>query len=493
MALSYKNNPAFTGFFKPTRFEADVYDCEVHGGDIPDDLVGAYYRLQPDPEYPSRSPGADLPLTGDGHLSMFRFVGGGHVDYRSRYVKTARLIADRNAHKSLFGVYRNRFTDDPKALRLSGAAANAGVIWHGGKLLALDEDGPPVAVDPNTLETQGLWTFGGKLTSRTFGGHPKIDPRTGEMIAVAAEAKGELSRDIVVHTVDKSGKLVKETWLQAPYVGMIHDIAITEKHVVIPITGFVVTADRLKAGKPHWAWDRSKPTMVAILPRGGSAQDVRWFRGPARYALHTVNAVDDGDKVVLTIPVANGNPDPMYPNLDDTPPTPGAEASIRRWTFDLGAKDDGFKEEVVFPGAGFVRIDDRYVSMPNRYLYKGFADPAQPFDEKKGGALKGKVTNSWQRIDLGEVAAVSTYFVGDVQGLQECCFVPRRAGAAEGDGYLIGVVNNYGEHKSDLVVVDAQALEKGAIATLKLPFRLRPGSHGTWVSHEQVPFKVFQA
>jgi carotenoid cleavage dioxygenase len=491
MALSYKNDPRFAGFFKPTRFEADVYDCEVHGGEIPHDLVGTYYRLQPDPEYPPRSAN-DLPLTGDGHLSMFRFVGGGHVDYRSRYVKTARLLADRQAHRSLFGVYRNRLTDDPKAMRLSGAAANANVVWHAGKLLALDEDGPPVAVDPHTLETQGLWTFGGKLTSRTFGAHPKVDPRTGEMIAVGTEARGELTDDIVVHTVDNAGKLVRETWLKAPYVGMVHDIALTEKHVVIPMTGFVVTAERLKAGKPHWAWDARKPTMVAILPRGGSAKDARWFKGPARYALHTVNALDDGNKVVLTIPVANANPDPMYPNLDDSPPSPGAEPSIRRWIFDLGSRDNGFKEEALFSGSGFTRIDDRYTSLPNRWLFKGLNDPVRPFDEAKGGALKGKVTNSWQRIDL-QSGAASTYFVGDVQGLQECCFVPRRAGAAEGDGYLIGVVNNYGEHKSDLVVVDAQAMDKGAVATLKLPFRLRPGAHGTWVSHEQVSFPVFQA
>jgi carotenoid cleavage dioxygenase len=48
------------------------------------------------------------------------------------------------------------------------------------------------------------------------------------MIAVSAEAKGELTDDIAVHTIDKSGKLTRTVWLKAPYVGMIHDIAITE-------------------------------------------------------------------------------------------------------------------------------------------------------------------------------------------------------------------------------------------------------------------------
>jgi carotenoid cleavage dioxygenase-like enzyme len=491
MALSYANNPAFTGFFKPTRFEGEVYDCEVYG-DIPADLVGTYYRLQPDPEYPPRSL-TDLPLTGDGHLSMFRFVGGGHLDYKSRYVKTARLLADRKAHQSLFGVYRNRQTDDPRAQKLSGSAANTNVVWHAGKLLALDEDGPPVEVDPHTLETKGVWTFDGKLTSHTFGAHPKLDPKSGELIAYGAEARGELTNDVVVYTIDPSGRIAKEVWLKAPYVGMVHDIAITQKHVIIPITGFTSTAERLKSGQPHWAWDASKPTYVAVLPRHGTAKDVRWFKGPPRFAIHTINAVDEGDKVVLTLPVSDANPDPMYPNLDGSASAAGSGApSIRKWTFDLSSRDEGFKEEVVFAGSGFVRIDERYTSLPNRYLFKGYADAGRPFNEAKAGNLKGRVTNSYQRVDLGTGQA-SSYFVGDVQGLLDCCFVPRSASAAEGDGYLIGVANNYGERKSELVIVDAQALEKGALATVKLPFRLRPGTHGTWAPVSQVGFPVFAA
>src|SRR4051794_27569313 len=113
MASSYNANPAFTGFFKPTRFEGEVYDCEVWG-DIPNDLVGTYYRLQADPEYVPAA-GNDHPMAGDGHVSMFRFVGGGHVDFKSRYVKTARLEAQRKAGKAL-----------------PGGAASSGIVWHGG-------------------------------------------------------------------------------------------------------------------------------------------------------------------------------------------------------------------------------------------------------------------------------------------------------------------------------------------------------------------------
>lgn len=43
---------------------------------------------------------------------MFR-IRGGHVDYRTRYAKNQRWKAQAAARRSLFGMYRNQFTDIP--------------------------------------------------------------------------------------------------------------------------------------------------------------------------------------------------------------------------------------------------------------------------------------------------------------------------------------------------------------------------------------------
>jgi carotenoid cleavage dioxygenase-like enzyme len=74
-----------------------------------------------------------------------------------------------------------------------------------------------------------------------------------------------------------------------------------------------------------------------------------------------------------------------------------------------------------------------------------------------------------------------------VQSLQESCFVPRKGSAGEGDGYLMGIANNYETMSSDLVIVDAQRMEQGAIATVKLPFRLRGGTHTNWYPATDLP------
>jgi carotenoid cleavage dioxygenase-like enzyme len=76
--------------------------------------------------------------------------------------------------------------------------------------------------------------------------------------------------------------------------------------------------------------------------------------------------------------------------------------------------------------------------------------------------------------------------VGNASSLQECCFVPRSATAPEGDGYLIGIANALLEGRSNLVVVDTQHMEDGAVATVKLPFRLNLGIHGWWVPGSQL-------
>ncbi len=67
------------------------------------------------------------------------------------------------------------------------------------------------------------------------------------------------------------------------------------------------------------------------------------------------------------------------------------------------------------------------------------------------------------------------------------CFVPRRKGAPEGDGYLVGVCSRTKENRSDLLIVDAQRLNDGPIATVKLPYRAVPQVHGFWVPGDQLP------
>ncbi len=59
--------------------------------------------------------------------------------------------------------------------------------------------------------------------------------------------------------------------------------------------------------------------------------------------------------------------------------------------------------------------------------------------------------------------------------------MPRARDAPEGDGYVMGIVNRRAENRSDLVILDAQRMDEGPIATIKIPVRLKYGIHGNWV------------
>src|SRR5690606_17636901 len=88
----------------------DIYDLVVEG-EIPQEINGVWYRSVPDPQYPPLH-GDDVFISGDGMVNAIVFENG-HADYKLRYIMSERLKADRAARRSLFGKYRNPFTDDP--------------------------------------------------------------------------------------------------------------------------------------------------------------------------------------------------------------------------------------------------------------------------------------------------------------------------------------------------------------------------------------------
>ena len=73
MAVDFRGHPLFPpGFNSPTRFEGDVYDCEVWGK-VPTDIEGTFYRMQCDFEY--RPPANEwmTGFNGDGHIDILEF------------------------------------------------------------------------------------------------------------------------------------------------------------------------------------------------------------------------------------------------------------------------------------------------------------------------------------------------------------------------------------------------------------------------------------
>ncbi|CAG8981822.1 hypothetical protein HYALB_00013987 [Hymenoscyphus albidus] len=462
------NNVALQGFNRSQRFEGDIFDLEVTGR-IPEDINGTFYRIQPDHRFPPIYEN-DISFNGDGLISAF-YLQNGHVDFRQRYVRTERFKRETAARRSLFGKYRNLYTDNESVKGVIRTASNTNVVFWRGMLLAMKEDGPPYAMDPVTLETIGRYDFEGQVESPTFTAHPKFDPITGEM-------------------------KTEETWYKAPFCGVIHDCGISKNYVVLPMTPLKCSHDRLKKGGNHWAWDPSEDQLYGIVPRrGGKPEDIVWLRGENAFHGHVAGCYENTEgHIVFDLTVASDNVFWFFPEEGALPQPPSPEtlgkrqSDTYRWIFDPKAKTNTRVQpfEVFGINGEFSRIDDRYVTKPYDHFWQLQIEPPpkREFDFRKCGKPVGGLFNvighfSWS------TKTKDTYWANETTTFQEPVFVPKGTDV-EGDGYLIMLLNHLDELRNDILIFDALNLAKGPLAAIHLPFKLRLGVHGNFVDQREI-------
>jgi carotenoid cleavage dioxygenase-like enzyme len=468
-----------SGSYAPLRAEITINDCVVEGK-LPTDLNGGFYATGPDPQYPL-APGNIL-FDGEGHARLFR-IRNGRVDYRSRFVRTERFVAQDHARRALMPMYRNPALDDPSVAGLSRSTANTHMIHHRNLVLALKEDSPAAALDLNTLETvDPVYTFGGQLPrTQPFTAHPKVCSRTGNIVAFGYEAKGFGSDVVALFEIDRLGRKVWGTEIKVPYVGMLHDFSVTENHIVIFVVPLTIDYEQLKRGGIHWSWDGTRKTYFGILRRHGDGKDLEWIEGPARSGTHTMGAFEDGNRIYVDTEITQGNPFPFMPNRDGSPPDlPGSVSRIHRLSANLSGRNKGYDIEQLFPLiAPLPKQDDRYHTMPYRYGYAGCPDPSEP-----NAAI---ARSCYARMDV-QTRSFQLWRADPGVTLGEPVFAPKSATAREGEGYLLGVAYHMQERlRSDLVVLDAEHVDEGPIALVRLPVQASPQVHGWWVREDQYP------
>jgi len=473
----------------PLRLEADILGLEVIQGAVPEDINGSFYRVMPDRRWPSFIEN-DIFLNDDGMAMYFRFTNG-RVDFRSRYVRTPRFEAEEKAGRALFGAYRNHLTDDPSVAGVSRGLANIITYFHAGKLLAIKEDSLPALLDPLTLETiDPEYNFGGAVTSKTFTAHPKIDPITGEMIAFGYAAKGPATPDIAYYELDATGHVIHETWIKAPYAGMVHDIGVTQNYVVFIIVPLRSEYEWLERNETYFKWDPHEHVYLGVLPRKGKAEQLRWFRGPTRSHGHVLNAFDDGEQIHIDGTVSLRSFLHFFPSIDGSPLDPrDATTFIERWTIDLASNNDTYTQRRLLDIPGEMpRIDPRFETLPYNWgamLGLNLPDPAQMAEmaEPEGGL---DAFSSICVFNPDDPKSKQLWRAGPKRSVGEPQFVAKGKNAAEGEGYLLSVVGRNDELRTDLVILDAHDLNRGPIATVALPIRLRTGGHGCWVNTDQL-------
>lgn len=458
----FPGNPFLSGNFAPLLLEGEAHDVPIVG-EIPKQLAGTLYRNGPNPQFPPLDERHHWFL-GDGMVHALR-VEGGRVSWKNRWVRTRQFALERAAGRRLFSSFFALDGGDPSVADEKRNVANTNVLLHHGRLLALEEGNPPIALDPASLDTEGPQTFGGRYDG-PLTAHPKVDPRTGELFFFGYQAGGPASPQIAFGVVSAEGVLTRLERFDAPYAAMVHDFAITDRHVIFPVFPATIDVERIMKGGPLIAWNPEKPSAFGVLARDGKGADVRWFRGAPSYVYHFLNAFERDGKIHLDgcrYPRV-----PLFPNEDGTKAAGPDRAKLVRFTLGLADNSDRIAEEVL-DGAPteFARIDDRAAGRENRHGYF-----AATLEEDGGFAF-----DTIYHADLA-TGARRKWSPGGGAKVIEPVFAP--LGAGEGEGLLLTLVWRPETNTSDLVFLDAADVSAGPVATAQLPVRIPFGFHGNW-------------
>ncbi|RMZ85862.1 hypothetical protein DV737_g446, partial [Chaetothyriales sp. CBS 132003] len=467
----------------PCRFEGEIGDLIILG-EIPEEIDGTFYRVMCDPFVPP-DPG-NVPIDGDGNVSAFRFYEG-RVDMKMRYIETERYKLERKANKALFGLYRNPFTHHPCVRAAVDSTANTNLLLWADKLLALKEVALPYTLDPDTLETLGYDPFEGQVKSKTFTAHPKIDPFTNELVVFGYEAKGLATLDVVTYSLDQQGKKTSEFWLKSPWCAFIHDCAITQNFNVLFLWPFEANMARMKAGKQHWAWSYDLPATFIVVPRHeGAAAKFGWTAGEHRFyswkncmAIHTAGAWEDEDgKIYVESSRVHDNAFPFFPPEDGRMPSPDTKADFVRWELDLSKPTGSTIPDpliVVDLPSEFPRIDERFMTKQYEWLFLNVFIP-ENMDGSKNifHGLNGLAMHS------NKTGETRYFYAGDDSLCQEPIFIPRYEGAAEGDGWVMTLVERRAAGRCDVAIIDTKKFEE-PVAIVQLPFHVKAQIHGNWI------------
>ncbi|KAE8696467.1 hypothetical protein F3Y22_tig00110670pilonHSYRG00075 [Hibiscus syriacus] len=345
--------------------------------------------------------------------------------------------------------------------------ANAGLVYFNDRVLAMSEDDLPYHVRitlSGDLETVGRYDFEQHLNS-TMIAHPKIDPVSKELFA--------LSYDVVQKSYLKyfkfspDGKKSPDVEIPLPVPTMMHDFTITENYVVIPDQQVVFKLQEMITGGSPVIYVKNKKSRFEILSKNASnANNIIWIESENTFCFHLCNAWEEpeSDEVVV-IGSCMTPSDSIFNEYDENLKSVLSEIRLNLKTGESTRRPIILKSEQINLEAGMVNRN--HLGRKTRYAYIAIAEPWPK-------------VSGFAKFDLftGEV---KKQIYGNKKYGEEPYFLPRDDNfePAEDNGYILSFVHDEKACISELRIVNAMNLQ--IEASIKLPFRVPYGFHGTFI------------
>jgi len=436
-----------SGDYAPVDREVTATDLVVRGR-LPAALTGHFVRNGPNPVVAPTGPYSWF--GGDGMLHIVELDRGRARSYRNRWVRTPR-VAHALGEPGPAGPLSYTGID----------LSNTSTARLGPTLLSLTEGAPPYVVTTDGA-TVGRTDLGGALT-HGLSAHAKHDPVTDEVHQVGYAVTG--SPYAVWQVIDASGRVTRTVPLDLPAPVMIHTATLTPLHVLVYDLPVVFDLRLVAQGwSVPFRWDPTHQARLGVLDR--TTGNVTWIDLPPLYVFHDAGAHDTATGLVVDLVT--------YPRMfaTDLGGPINEPNRLERWTVDTTA---GTVDRAVLDDRPqeFPRVAPGTFGRANRFTYAVGAhrgDLAAAFGPGNAVVRHDHWTGVTTRWSPGPCrSSAEAVFVAD----------PERQGVEDG-GWLLAFVHDPASDGSELVVLDAEDLASGPVASVALPQRVPVGFHGNW-------------
>ncbi|MDE2367900.1 MAG: carotenoid oxygenase family protein [Burkholderiales bacterium] len=438
-------------------------------GRLPGDLRGAFYRNGP-ARHALGGYRYHHYFDGDGMVQRYAITDAG-VSHTGRFVRTDKFKADSAAGRPV----RASFGSNPPGAEFADSAdsinvANTSLLRLGnGQMLALWEGGSATRIDAATLQTLGLQTWRGDLAGMPFSAHPKVES-DGTVWNFGVSAAAGL---LTLYRIDADGQLLQATTFPVPQLAMVHDFAVTQRFLILPLPPFVFDRERAQDGATFldsYVWKPELGLRLLVVPKDGPDKP-RWFTLPAGFVFHVANAWEDADGSSLHLDLVRSDDASMvqdgFKSLMRGEFHGSSQPRLSLITLDLKS---GTARQAVQPWiAEFPRVDPRLVARRHRQIYTTLRidpGPRPGFD-------------AIVRFDR-ERGTLDRYRYGEQVMVEEHLFVPRTGAGEDGAGWVLGTALDLRQRAMLFSVFDAMHLADGPIAQGTLPRVMPLGLHGLW-------------
>ena len=416
-------------------------------------------------------------LDGDGMVSALTFSDSGAY-FRNRFVRSEKFTREEAEGRPVFRTFGTSFPGDELKRGIGLVSpVNVSVYPFAGTLLAFGEQGLPWELDRTTLETKGLYTFGGQLNEITpFSAHAKVDHHTGELFNFGVSFSAT-APTLNVFRFAPDARLIYRKRVSLPYPASTHDFAISEHYVAVFVSPYVLRMDRLMNEGATLidalSWEPERGSWLIVTSRETGEEVLRVPAGHG-YCLHMVNAFEDAGRLIVDYV---DYPKPLYPEYQVIPElfTDTFGGHPVRLTIDLASKAVVDRRELEYCASpDFPAHDPDLMGRAYDHFWMlGISKSGQP--GRKFFDHVVRVDWSTGMVERG-FAPAGCYFGG------EPIFVPDPSNPRE-SGVVICQQLDAEQMTSSILVWNAFDLASGPMATIPLEKPIQPQFHSTFDRH----------